>query len=244
MSRNLAISVCLVGLLVSAIAGANAAQYQIVSINGIANRTLTEFYQSPPTGLLVFNSIPFYISPQGPNVLFTEDGGTGSGGPTTGSLSGNLGTSNLVYVLITGTATGNYSGQQMGNIEITHLDSTVENCPLVVGYNIQDWVAVPGLQEVITTTSPNVSTVWTGVSQAGWNYSPALIDMLSIPVNSSSPITGIVINDNSQQLLNNPSPGLFVYGLTLETVPEPSSILALLCGIGGMAGMVLRRKSE
>ena len=31
--------------------------------------------------------------------------------------------------------------------------------------------------------------------------------------------------------------------MALEPVPEPSSVLALLCGIGGLGGMIRRRKS-
>ena len=138
----------------------------------------------------------------------------------------------------------------MGNIQITHLDSTVENCSLVTGYNIRDWVSLSNT--VNNTTSPNVSNAWTGLSQpyypgptgyAPWGVNQAVIDMLSVPVEGTSPITSIVISDNSVQLLNNPSPGLFVYGVTLETVPEPSSVIALLCGVGGIGGMILKRKS-
>ena len=95
--KHWATLICLTGLLVSTITGAQTQQYQIVPIDGIANWSLSDFYQSPPTGSLVFNGVPFYISPQAPNVFFTQDGGIGSENPTTGSLTGILGTANIVY---------------------------------------------------------------------------------------------------------------------------------------------------
>ncbi len=211
-------------------------------ISTIANSSLSVYYESPPTGSVTLGGVPFYISPQGSNVLFTEDSGYGLGGPTTGVLSGNLGNAKTAYVLIDGTDVSvAYNNCIMGYINVTYANATVNSFALTVGYNIRDWVIAAG--KVGTTTGPNVSAVWTGTSQAPWLYEPASIDMLTLSLNTSSPVTEITILDESRQLLNNASPGLFVSAITLDTVPEPSTTPALLCGIAGLGGTIMRGRN-
>lgn len=59
-----------------------------------------------------------------------------------------------------------------------------------------------------------------------------------IPTALRSSCTAVDINDAGQVIINSGR-----HAFLLTPVPEPSSILTLFCGIGGMGGLVWRRKS-
>lgn len=210
-----------------------------ISITGIANWNLSTFYQAPPTGDNSFDGIPFTIAPQGSNVFFSQDAGMGSSNPVVADMDVNISHPKCAYILIAGTDVRLlFQGRQMGDIVFRYADSTSTIFPLVVGDTIRDWVTYP--ERVTTTANPAVSTVWRGTSQGGWGYREAVIDMLTLPLRQESTLTGITFHDKSAELLDDAGPGIYIHGVTIESVPEPSSLLPLLCGLGGL--LALRRR--
>lgn len=221
------------------LAPAYSAAFQQVSIQPIANWTLSTFYQAPPVGQRIFGDVPFTIAQDGANVFFTQDLGMGNGNPIAGTLNVHAEHVTKAHILIAGTDVREiFQGQQMGSIVFTYSDLSSVVYPLIVGDTIRDWVTYP--ERVVSTTSPDVTTVWTGVSQAGWGYRESVIDKLSIDLSNNSTLTGISIYDDSFRLLGDAGPGLYIHGVTLETVPEPSSLIALVGGLGSL--LALRRR--
>lgn len=220
---------------------ASNATFQQVSIQPIANWTLSTFYQAPPVGEQTFGGVPFNILETGANVFFTQDAGMGIGNPVQGVLAVNVEHVAKAHILVAGTDVREiFRGQQMGSITFTYSDSSSLVYPLVVGDTIRDWATYPA--RVVSTESPDVTTVWHGVTQGTWGYSQAVIDKLSIDLCSSATLTGISINDDSASLLGDAGPGLYIHGVTLEVVPEPSSVLVLGSGILALAGMIRKRR--
>ncbi len=85
------------------------------------------------------------------------------------------------------------------------------------------------------------------MTTAGWytadlgTYSPLVNDIMAgndVTINAVSPVTGGAVASIET---NRYSGGVYQAQLIVTTVPEPSSILALLTGVVGLTGLLRKR---
>ncbi len=235
--------VVLVAILVAMMALSAAANTFIsVSMSSIANQPIGAHYQGPPTGQVTLGGIPFFIPPEGNNVFETSVEGLGVDWPTSATIGTDISNPLNAYMLITGTAVSKiYDGQMIGCFTFHFASGNSTTFDLIAGDTIRDWVYHDSL--VMTTSNPNVSTVWNGLNTT-FPYYPAVLNMLVISLSPNDVLTGIDIIDTSGSTTGNISPGLFLSGITIETnpVPESSSLLALGAGIITLTTLKWRKK--
>ena len=118
----------------------------------------------------------------------------------------------------------------MGRFVLNFADGSNQVVPLIAGYNIRDWAPNNPSDIVNTVTDPRVSQAFFGHLDYGGYV--ARIDMLSLVLPQTRHLVSIELFDTSRSCSVTPDVGINIYAMTVVSqVPEPSSILALLCGI-------------
>jgi hypothetical protein len=113
-----------------------------------------------------------------------------------------------------------YDHQQAGLVRLRFSDGTVHETPLVVGFNLRDWVE-DNLDAIRTVTSPDVQQVWQGTSP--YNI-PGHLDWLAIWVPEKyrdARLTNIEIIDTSHELNGSQDPCIHVLAATVEHLEKP-----------------------
>ena len=211
-----------------------ASSFVNVPITSIANQNASNYYQNYPSGSQLFAGVPFQVEP---NMFYTSEGGSNAGFPIHGDISTSVESPLIAHILIEGpSVTLQFAGMDLGYITFNYQNGAQQVFHLIVGETIRDWVTRSDL--VVTTSNPAVTTVWHGSPQQNpWLSAgcyDAIINKLSIPLLQGSTLTSITFDDTSEITCNSAAPGFYINGITIEAVPEPSSILMLVCSVGGM----------
>jgi len=192
---------------------------------------------------VVLGGVPFTISPSNVNTFLSQEDAQ-SDMPTHVALDISVESPTSIYVLANATFCRlPYSGLEIGKFVLHYLDGTTQTVPLIAGQNIREW-SLHNADCVDTLSDSHVSEVWTGFQE--FEGDPrGRIDMLEIPAASQSTLTGLELFDTSSTSgveSDTADAGIFVRGITVSTVPEPSSILVLLCGVGGLGWKIGLKK--
>ncbi len=206
-----------------------------LSIAGISNSAYVGILPGFPSGTPLLGGVTFDLRASRPNW------GSNRFGPDASvTLPTNVPNAGAVHLLL---VTGNtYAdemsiGNEVGHVTLTFGSGATQIVPLLVGVNIREWaIGVDAGRPVINTmTDPNAQEVWRGNNNGGVLCA---INMLTIPVSETSPLTAISITDQSGILIGRADPEINWLGATVQTVPEPS-VAALLCF--GLLGTSLRK---
>lgn len=210
------------------------AEYIPISLAPIANQT-PYWIVDPPSGLTTLGGVPFDIPTSGNNTWDASIGTTiGVRSTTAMELPMNVYGATAVHTLInlgwgvlgSRTVTATFIGTGGANYSVE----------LETGSDIRNWLNTPFCCNTINGTS--TIQIWEGEPAAFPGY-VAKLDKQRIELPASfatetltkfilvdSGISGDITNtiyDNSE------TQRAFIYGVTVETVPEPSTIVLLVC---------------
>lgn len=130
-------------------------------------------------------------------------------------------------------------GDQIGVIALLFLTGPTEIVPLRVGHNIREQAVGTTAQPVINTfTDSNLQEVWRGNNNGGVE---SVVDMLTIPLSGTRTLTQIQIVDQSQAKIGQVNPVLALKAVTVQTIPEPRSLVLSACGLLLVFRRVMRR---
>lgn len=210
------------------------ADYATVSIAEIAN--LPEDLATPK-GNCELGGVPFDLIGQGNGIALTEDE-YWTQFPTSFHLPVAIDGPQTVYALLAcHYCYLGYNNQTVGKFVFRFEDGTNQEVSLVAGYNIR--ACIEGPMWLNTTTSPSTQEVWAGTIPDGRAVS---LDMITIQTTSRARLTGIDIIDTSAQTTVGHAAGIGLRGITVQTVPEPSSILVIGSGLIGFISIIRRKK--
>ena len=124
-----------------------------------------------------------------------------------------------VYVLIqSGWGYNQFANKQIGYIRLEYQDGTLTDVPLVLGYNIRDWVREPNhTVSVITATSPDLQEAWRGRTVAGQLGG---IDLLTIQIpttKQNSTLRSVSFVDTTETTTSSLDPAMHIVGMTIES---------------------------
>jgi hypothetical protein len=132
-------------------------------------------------------------------------------------------------------------GDQIGAVTLSFISGSQQVVPLDVGVNIREQAIGTTAAAVINTfTSPSLQNVWQGNNNGGVL---SAVDMLTIPVSGDQTLTSITVADESEALIGELNPALNLKGVTVESVPEPSTWAMLAMGGVGLILVCRRRKA-
>jgi len=183
-----------------------------VPIDPIANDNVGAYGQASFGDFMVDN-IPF----KNVSATFGTQGSFLKDRPTVGTLKINppIASASKVFVLInSGNTFSQFSGQQIGTIDLRFSDGSVQTTQLIAGQNIREWAfQTPGT--IGTVSSPDVREVKRVTKAQGGD---AVLDMLTIAVPAKNAnLVEITFNDTSQSTVNSLDPGFSVAGVTVQS---------------------------
>lgn len=228
------LSLLFVILVVVSATYSSATAYVNVSLTLIAN--MSEDLNTPK-GWCEMGGVPFYFPSSGNSYALTEDEHW-TQFPTNFHLTTSIDSPQEIYVLYAcHYCYLGYRDQMVGKLVFSFEGGENQEVPLIAGYNIRG--CIEGSEWLNTTSSSDVQEVWTGSETDGRNAS---LDMLTIQAPNCTRLIGIDIVDTSAQTTIGGAAGIGLRGITVQTIPEPSSLFTLLCGIGGIGGLACRRR--
>lgn len=212
---------------------ANASVYTSIDLAGVANDQLSEIQPGYPTGLpVLLGGVPFHISPTGDNI-FNSNVAAGQGpGAVSLDLPINLAGVSSVHTLIN-TGWGQPGPDAFASLTFNFTDSTTLVQTLIGGVDIRDHFQGEWTNTISGTTTNVFSTVLNGHAGVGeYRIDKQYFDLTAF---SDKTLASITLTDSGDFELQR----TYLFGLTVETVPEPSSI-----GLAVVAAVILlaRRK--
>jgi len=187
-------------------------QYICPSLSAVTNSNLQQGYVQPPLGQVSLAGIPFDLA-DGQTV--TTQAASLPDNPTQVVVPTDVIGPRVVYLLITG---GNlyeqYKGKRVGQVRLTFADGRIHSVDLVAGSNIREWKQ--GDTTVKTTSSPDVTGVWSGANK--FDGSTAVIDMLRVTVPAayqSGRLAEIAVVDTTQQTIGELDPAVNLLAITV-----------------------------
>jgi serine/threonine protein kinase len=187
-------------------------KYQSVSLEAIANASLSADYAAPPIGQQTLADIPFSLKQRvfksqarpSPNDTF----------PTRATLDLNVPHAEAVYLLLTaGNAFTRWNGRTLGRVTLYFDRAAPLAVDLVLGRNLREWHAASN----VVSTAPGVEEVWRGALAAYPDLEGA-IDLLTIavpPDRREATLTRLEIEDVSTDNVGSLDPALTVSSITV-----------------------------
>ncbi len=187
-------------------------KYQSVSLDAIANASLSVDYAAPPIGQQTLADIPFDLKQRvfksqarsSPNDTF----------PTRAVLDLNTPQAEAVYLLLTaGNAFTRWSGKTLGRVTLYFDRAAPFEVDLVLGQNLREWHTASN----VVSTAPGVEEVWRG-ALAGYPDLAGTIDLLTIavpPDRREATLTRLEIEDLSIDNVGSRDPALTASGVTV-----------------------------
>lgn len=189
-----------------------------VSLLPITNSSIA--WKNPPLGEQVFAGIPFHITKEKFN---TQGHSSHTESPVEANLQVNLSNPQNVCVLVGTTHTWTqFSEKQVGEITLVFDDGSTQVTRLIVGQNVREYIMDNRLGATVNTlTDSAAQSVWQGVNWDG--RQPTTLDMLTIavtPSNQGKMLKEIIITDTSTTTASSASPGIGLFGITVEYLGE------------------------
>jgi hypothetical protein len=184
----------------------------------VFNEKLSTVYTSPPSGKVTLGGEAFSLSGSS-----FDSSLPGAAAKATQACS--VSAPQDVRILLNSNHTDLfYKGQTVGAVTLAFGNGATYSLPLVIGNNIREWRPTGG--SVNTVTSTNSKKVFDGqATAAGGGPSPAIIDMLTVPVPTalrSRILVSVTLSDTLTA--GSPNPGVVWMGLTVDGTPNNASI--------------------
>jgi len=219
---------------------ATKAAYVTVNLGSVANE-LDDRIQSMPVGMQTLGGIPFDLLPMTGNNSWSADVGTTLGVQSTQTMTlpVNIFGATAVDTLIN-TGWG-VDGSTTDSLEFVCSDATSYTVNLKEGTDIRDWLDNTSSPYSNTINGTTTIQVFDGVPNAAGGPD-GRIDKQTIALPAafdSRTLTSIILtdsgvsgNDDAAYSHSVSAQRAFIYGVTVTTVPEPSSYVLL--AIGGL----------
>jgi hypothetical protein len=210
-----------------------------VDLTGVANARLQGRHPEYPSGEgVLLGGVPFDIPSVGPNMWSAAD--AAGGGPGVVSVTVPIGMSGVrgVHTLIN-TLWGVSGSPALAHLIFNFDDGTSFIKPLIGDVDIRDYYANTWTNSINGTTT--VRVFFTDTDRPGapnrYRLDKQFIDLGAF---GDKTLVSMTLRDRGDELLQR----TWLAGLTVQTIPEPSSFILLAGGSVGLIGLGLRRRSH
>lgn len=216
-----------------------AGTFQTISLAGVANDQLafvfapdTTYPMGEPT---LLGGVPFDIPSSGDNIYNANY--AASQGPGTVSLNVPIHLSGVIGVhTLINTGWGQIGPQSLLTVAFTFSDSTVLEKALIGNQDIRDHFGGDWTNSINGTSTINVySTIQDG--HAGFGEYRIDKQFFDLSAFENKTLTSISLVDSGDYQVQR----AYLFGMTVEVVPEPSSVMLAACGALALLVRHLRR---
>ena len=187
--------------------------YQPIPLESIANGSVLEDYEAPPTGDVTLGGVPFRLTER----LFKSQASSApnDGYPTRARLSMDLRQAQRVHLLLTtGNGFNEFNGQVVAQVVAECGGSAVPVADLALGREVREWHVAGN----VVSTAPRAQQVWSGPIK-GFPDLLGHYDMLSLDLPEecrTGTLTALEVLDTSADTASSLDPALNLVGVTVE----------------------------
>lgn len=218
--------------------GAHAGTFSTIDLSPIANDSLALLQPVYPTGLpVILGGVPFQIEPVGNNIYNADIAAGGGPGTVSVDIPINLSGVAAVHTLIN-TGWGQPGPDSLASLTFHFADSSSIVYPLIGGVDIRDHFNGEWTNTIGGSTTNVFSTVLNG--HAGLGEYRIDKQYFDLSLFSSKTLTSVTLTDSGSFEFQR----AYLFGLTVEAVPEPSgaALAALAAGILATWQVAQRRR--
>jgi hypothetical protein len=224
-------------LLSFGIHSATAATFSTINIAPLANDQLDQIQPGYPTGLpVILGGVPFHIEPDGPNIYNSNlDAAFGSGTVSVEIPIGLAGVTALHTLINTGW--GQPGPESFASVTFTFSDATTIVHELIGGVDVRDHFGGEWTNTIGGATTNVFSTVLNGHAGLGeYRIDKQRFDLSAY---SDKTLVSITLADFGGYEFQR----AYLFGVTVESVPEPPSIVSAALALGALTALAYWRRA-